>query len=209
MRCKKSADAHQAVTTRSQEAGRHPGDDDGASRTPRCGGVFRDSTTDFQAVVRSVVSSVVPSAPPGPYRQCADAVVAGTAVEPLADYILRLTFDDGSERVVDLADELWGPMGEPLRDPAYFRQVRVDPELRTIVWPNGFDLDPDVLHGRPPRRRRPARRTTRPHSRLARRAPSLHSALSAASRVSVAAQRARAAFSVLQPMPSGDWQSRP
>jgi hypothetical protein len=29
-----------------------------------------------------------------------------------------------------------------------FRQVRVDPELRTIVWPNGFDLDPDVLHGR-------------------------------------------------------------
>jgi Protein of unknown function (DUF2442) len=50
--------------------------------------------------------------------------------------------------VVDLADALWGPMGEPLRDPAYFRQVRVDPELRTIVWPNGFDLDPDVLHGR-------------------------------------------------------------
>jgi hypothetical protein len=39
-------------------------------------------------------------------------------------------------------------MGEPLRDLAFFRQVRVDPELRTIVWPNGFDLDPDVLHGR-------------------------------------------------------------
>ena len=39
-------------------------------------------------------------------------------------------------------------MGEPLRDLAYFRQVRVDPELRTVVWPNGLDLDPDVLHGR-------------------------------------------------------------
>ena len=75
-------------------------------------------------------------------------MVAVTAVEPLADYTLRLTFDDGSERVVDLADELWGAMGEPLKDPTYFRQVRVDPELRTIVWPNGFDLDPDVLHGR-------------------------------------------------------------
>jgi Protein of unknown function (DUF2442) len=75
-------------------------------------------------------------------------MVAVTAVEPLAEYTLRLTFDDGSERVVDLADELWGPMGEPLRDPAYFRQVRVDAELRTVVWPNGFDLDPDVLHGR-------------------------------------------------------------
>ena len=75
-------------------------------------------------------------------------MVAVTAVEPLADYTLRLTFDDGSARVVDLADELWDPMGEPLRDPAFFRQVRVDPELRTVVWPNGFDLDPDVLHGR-------------------------------------------------------------
>jgi hypothetical protein len=75
-------------------------------------------------------------------------MVAVTAVEPLADYTLRLTFDDGSEQVVDLTNELWGPMGEPLRDPTYFRQVRVDAELRTIVWPNGFDLDPDVLHGR-------------------------------------------------------------
>lgn len=38
-------------------------------------------------------------------------------------------------------------MAEPLRDPDYFRQMRVDPELGTVVWPNGFDLDPDVLHG--------------------------------------------------------------
>jgi hypothetical protein len=75
-------------------------------------------------------------------------MVAVTAVEPLAEYTLRLTFDDGTERVVHLADELGGPIGEPLRDPAYFWQVRVDPELRTIVWPNGFDLDPNVLHAR-------------------------------------------------------------
>jgi hypothetical protein len=73
---------------------------------------------------------------------------AVTAVEPLEGHSLRLIFDDGSERVVELSDDLWGPMGEPLRDPAVFRHVRVDPELRTIVWPNGFDLDPDVLHGR-------------------------------------------------------------
>jgi hypothetical protein len=75
-------------------------------------------------------------------------MVAVTAVEPLEGHSLRLTFDDGSERVVDLTADLWGPMGEPLRDPAVFREVRVDHELRTIVWPNGFDLDPDVLHGR-------------------------------------------------------------
>ncbi|HUO69479.1 MAG TPA: hypothetical protein VMU39_01780 [Solirubrobacteraceae bacterium] len=53
-----------------------------------------------------------------------------------------------SERVVALADELWAAMGDPLKDPGYFRQIRVEPELRTVVWPNGFDLDPDVLYGR-------------------------------------------------------------
>jgi hypothetical protein len=74
-------------------------------------------------------------------------MVAVTEVEALEDYRLRLRFDDGEERVVDLSDMLWGTMGEPLRDPDYFRLVRVDPELRTVVWPNGLDLDPEVLHG--------------------------------------------------------------
>ncbi len=69
-------------------------------------------------------------------------------VQPLEDFALRLEFDDGTHREVDLADELWGPVFEPLRDdPRLFRQVRVDEELGTIVWPNGADLDPDVLHG--------------------------------------------------------------
>lgn len=70
-----------------------------------------------------------------------------TAVEPLGGWRLRLTFSDDIVRDVDFSDDLWGPLAEPLRDPEYFRQVRVDPELGTIVWPNGFDLDPDVLHG--------------------------------------------------------------
>jgi hypothetical protein len=69
------------------------------------------------------------------------------AVEPLEGSRLRLTFTDGLVREVDLSGELWGPMAEPLLDPDYFGQVRVDPELGTVVWPNGFDLDPDVLHG--------------------------------------------------------------
>jgi hypothetical protein len=57
-------------------------------------------------------------------------------------------FDDGTEREIDLERELWGPMFEPLgADPKLFRQVRVDKELGTIVWPNGADMDPDVLHG--------------------------------------------------------------
>jgi hypothetical protein len=70
-----------------------------------------------------------------------------TAVEPLDGFRLRLTFTDGLVREVDLSQDLWGMMAEPLQDPAYFRQVRVDPELGTVVWPNGYDLDPDVLHG--------------------------------------------------------------
>lgn len=58
-----------------------------------------------------------------------------------------VTFTDGMAREVDLADDLWGLMAEPLQDPAYFRQVRVDPELGTLFWPNDYALDPDVLHG--------------------------------------------------------------
>jgi hypothetical protein len=70
-----------------------------------------------------------------------------SSVQPLHDYTLRIGFSDGSSREVDLEQELWGPIFEPLRDPVEFRKVSVDSELGTIVWPNGADLDPDVLHG--------------------------------------------------------------
>ena len=78
-----------------------------------------------------------------------------TSVAPLEGFVLRLDFSDGTTREVDLEDELWGPIFEPLRqNPELFRQVRVDAELGTIVWPNGADMDPDVLHDdHPPARR--------------------------------------------------------
>lgn len=70
-------------------------------------------------------------------------------VEALSGFRVRLGFSDGSAGVVDLAPYLRGPVFEPLvRDPVLFREVRVDPELGTIVWPNGADMDPDVLHER-------------------------------------------------------------
>ena len=69
-----------------------------------------------------------------------------TTVEPVDGHNLRLTFNDGVVRNVDLSPLLHGALGEPLRDLEYFRQVRVDDEARTIVWPNGLDPDPDMLH---------------------------------------------------------------
>ena len=68
-----------------------------------------------------------------------------TRVEVIAPYGLHLTFDDGLVRDVDLVDDLSGPMFEPLKDAAFFAQVFVD--HGTVVWPNGLDLDPLVLHG--------------------------------------------------------------
>ena len=67
----------------------------------------------------------------------------------LGDYRLHLRCEDGVEGVVDLAPHLsFQGVVEPLRDPAYFAQVRVDADLGTVAWPNGADLDPDVLYGR-------------------------------------------------------------
>ena len=69
-------------------------------------------------------------------------------VRVLGGYRLELLFDDGLRGTVDLGEHVVGRHGvfEPLQDPAYFAQVRVDQELGTIVWPNGADFCPDVLH---------------------------------------------------------------
>lgn len=70
-----------------------------------------------------------------------------THVEPLDGYRLRIAFNDGVVREIDASFLLHGPLGEELKNPDYFRQVRVDTESRTIVWPNGLDPDPELLHG--------------------------------------------------------------
>jgi hypothetical protein len=70
-------------------------------------------------------------------------------VRPSSGFTVELGLSDGTTRTVDLDPYLTGPIFEPLRrDPALFGAVRVDEALGTIVWPNGADLDPDVLvHG--------------------------------------------------------------
>ncbi len=68
-------------------------------------------------------------------------------VEHLGDYRLRLTFSDDLARELDFEGVLDGEVFEPLLDRIVFAQVSVDTVAGTISWPNGVDLDPDVLHG--------------------------------------------------------------
>lgn len=67
-------------------------------------------------------------------------------VRHVAGHTVWIRFRDGTEGKVDLAPELTGPIFEPLLDPEYFKQVRVDPEFHTLAWPNGADLAPEFLH---------------------------------------------------------------
>lgn len=71
------------------------------------------------------------------------------AFEPAGDYRLRIRFEDGSERLIDFEPVLWGELYGPLRQPAMFRTVRLDPEFQTLVWENGADFDPSILHDWP------------------------------------------------------------
>ena len=63
---------------------------------------------------------------------------------------LRLAFNDGTRKTVDVGPLLTGPVFQPLRDPSYFARVELDPICGTIVWPNGADLAPEALHALAP-----------------------------------------------------------
>ena len=66
----------------------------------------------------------------------------------LGAYAVWLRFKDGLEGEIDLADELWGEVFEPLEDVAEFSKLRADPELYTLVWPDGADFAPEFLYER-------------------------------------------------------------
>jgi hypothetical protein len=71
-----------------------------------------------------------------------------TRVRHIKDYRLEMTFADGVSAELDFRKKVVGRGGvfAPLEDVEFFRQVRVDPEVGTLVWPNGVDLCPDVLY---------------------------------------------------------------
>jgi hypothetical protein len=62
------------------------------------------------------------------------------------DFTIRVHFSDGCEGDVDLSQELYGEVFLPLRDAGYFKQFKLNPDLHTIVWPNGADFAPEFLY---------------------------------------------------------------
>jgi hypothetical protein len=71
------------------------------------------------------------------------------SVTACGPHLLRLRFDDGDERVVDVRPLLRGPVFEPLMDADFFARAALDPVCRTVVWPNGADLAPEALRSLP------------------------------------------------------------
>ena len=61
-------------------------------------------------------------------------------------YTLRVGFDDGTVQMIDFRPVLAGELYGPLLKPSVFNAVKIDPEIHTLVWPNGADFDPAMLH---------------------------------------------------------------
>src|SRR5262245_23705831 len=85
--------------------------------------------------------------------------------EYVKDYVLDITFNDGTQKLVDFSQWFGGPIFEPLRNKAYFRKFFIDGT--TVGWPNGADIAPETLYDAPrvetttrqPKRARIARRS--------------------------------------------------
>ena len=67
----------------------------------------------------------------------------------VAAYTLRIQFDDNTYQTINFLPILAGGIFGPLRDISLFNQVRIDPEVNTLIWPNGADFDPATLHDWP------------------------------------------------------------
>ena len=64
----------------------------------------------------------------------------------LHDYVIWCRFSDGAEGEVDLKDELYGDVFDPLKNLVAFKSFKVDSDLETIVWENGADMAPEFLY---------------------------------------------------------------
>ena len=69
--------------------------------------------------------------------------------EIIGPYTLRVQFDDQTWQTINFEPILRGALYGPLRELDLFNQVRIDPEVQTLIWPNGADFDPATLHDWP------------------------------------------------------------
>ncbi len=73
-------------------------------------------------------------------------MIGVTDAKYLSDYKIELVFSDGKSGVVDLQQDLWGPVFEPLKDTAQFKDFVIDETFETLTWKNGADLAPEFLY---------------------------------------------------------------
>lgn len=62
------------------------------------------------------------------------------------DYVVWVKFRDGASGEIDLSEELFGEIFEPLKDVEYFKNFTIHPELKNLTWPNGADFSPEFLY---------------------------------------------------------------
>ena len=97
-------------------------------------------TRDADAIKRRYRGDLAHTAP----YPCGDAAIFNARGE-----ILLIQRADNIWQMIDFQPILAGAMYGPLRDLSLFNQVRIDPEVHTLVWPNGADFDPATLHDWP------------------------------------------------------------
>lgn len=73
-------------------------------------------------------------------------IVKVESFENVAPFTLHVCFDDATEKTIDFRPVLKGPLFGALSDEKVFNAVRIDPEIKTLVWANGADFDPATLH---------------------------------------------------------------
>ncbi len=72
-------------------------------------------------------------------------MVEVTSAEYVEGYKIRVSFNTGQSGIVDLKDDLWGPVFEPVRDPSVFKRFKVSETFHTICWENDADFAPEFL----------------------------------------------------------------
>lgn len=65
-----------------------------------------------------------------------------TSFEHVSPYTLAVHFDDSTKQIIDFLPVLAGELYSPLKELSLFNQVKIDPEIHTLMWP-GADFDPE------------------------------------------------------------------